>query len=181
MEPDASKMSGNIGGWTIKTDEIQHLWYKLCCYYHAKTELYDRTLTDLRSPYDPTEAYIQGGIERGLSNANARKIRRFVNEMAIGIPEHIKHTSLNTNKYRYSAQDWIDEYNRLMADGEMDVIEKEYEKYENMKNTLSDHRGYRAEILILDDLCGLDKEELKETIKNAEQKVYDLCGCKIKT
>lgn len=164
----------------IMNDELD-LWYKLCVYYHAKTELYDRTLTDLRSPYDPTEAYIQNGIERRLSYANARNIRQFINEMAIGISEHIKSGSLNANKYRYSAQDWIDEYNRLVEQGEMDFIEMEYEKYENMKNTLPEHRGYRAKILILDDLDGLDKEEVKEAIKNAEQKLIDLCGCSIKT
>lgn len=120
MEPDASKMSGNIGGWTIKTDEVQHLWYKLCVYYHAKTELYDRTLTNLRSPYDPTEAYIQGGTERGLSCAHARKLRQFINRAAIelNIPEDIKSTFV----YRPPAQHWIDEYNRLVANGEMDFI-----------------------------------------------------------
>lgn len=111
MEPDASKMSGNIGGWTIKTDEVQHLWYKLCVYYHAKT---------LRSPYDPTEAYIQGGTERGLSCAHARKLRQFINRAAIelNIPEDIKSTFV----YRPPAQHWIDEYNRLVANGEMDFI-----------------------------------------------------------
>ena len=157
------------------------LWYKLCCYYHAKTELYDRTLTDLRSSYDPTEAYIQGGIERGLSWAYARKIRQFINETAIDIPEHIKHFGLNANKHHYSAQDWIDEYNRLVADGEMDVIEMEYEKYESMRNALPEHRGYRAKVLIFDDLCDVDKKELKEVIKSAEQKVIDFCGCNLKT
>ena len=162
-------------------NDKSYLWYKLCVYYHAKTELYDRTLTDLRSPHDPTEAYVNQGKERSLSCANARKIKRFINEMAISIPDHIKLMGLNAGKYRYSAQDWIDEYNRLVADGEMDFIEMEYEKYANMKKTLSEHRGYRAEILILDDLCGLDKEEVKEAIKNAEQKLIDLCGCNIKT
>ena len=109
----------------VMNDESD-LWYKLCVYYHAKTELYDRTLTDLRSPYDPTEAYIQGS-ERSLSWAYARKIRQFINEMAIGISEHIKSSGLNANKHRYSAQDWIDEYNRLVENGEMNfIIEEEY-------------------------------------------------------
>lgn len=145
--------------------EEDNLWYKLCVYYHAKTELYDRMLTDLRSLYDPTEAYIQGSVERSLSYANARKIRRFVDDMAMGIPEHIKHFGLNANKYHYSAQDWIDIYNKLVADGEMDFIEMEYEKYKNIKNAPPEHRGYRAEIFILDDLCDIDKEELKEVMK----------------
>lgn len=108
------------------TDNELDLWYKLCVYYHAKTELYDRTLTDLRSPYDPTEAYIQGGIERRLSCAYARKLRLFVNEMAVklDIPENVKSIGLNANKYHYSSQDWIDIYDRLVENGEMNFIEE---------------------------------------------------------
>lgn len=121
-----TKYLGRFVGITAE----DNLWYKLCVYYHAKTELYDRMLTDLRNIYDPTEAYIQGGVERSLSYTNVRKIRRFVDKMATGIPENIKHTGLNANKYHYSAQDWINEYNRLAANGEMDFIETEYEKYE---------------------------------------------------
>lgn len=121
MESDASKMGVSFGSWSITTNDIQHLWYKLCCYYHAKTELYDRTLTDLRSPYDSTEAYIQGR-ERSLSYANARKVRQIINEVAIDIPEHIKSVGLNANCNYYSAQDWIDEYDRLVENGEMDFI-----------------------------------------------------------
>ena len=112
-------------GKFIGISEEDNLWYKLCVYYHAQTELFDRTLTDLRSPYDSTEAYLQGR-EINLSYANARKTRQFINEVAIklGIPEYIQTKGLNTNKYRYSAQDWIDEYNRLVADGQMDFIIK---------------------------------------------------------
>ena len=40
--------------------------------YNASTELYDRTLTDMRSPYDPTEAFIYGRY-KSLSNANAKR------------------------------------------------------------------------------------------------------------
>ena len=112
-------------GKFVGITEADRLWYKLRVYYHAQTELFDRTLTDLRSPYDPTEAYIQGR-EIGLSYANARKMRQFINGVAVAlnIPEHITSAGLNANKYHYSAQDWIDEYNRLVADGEMDFINK---------------------------------------------------------
>lgn len=60
-------------------------------------------------------------------------------------------------------------------------------KYDNilydLRNPRPKHIGRRADILIIDDLCGddVDKEELKEIIKNAEQKVYDFCGCNLKT
>ena len=124
------------------TEKELDLWYKLCVYYHAETELYDRTLTNLRSPYDPTEAYLQSGIERRLSYAYARKLKHFVNEMAIklDIPEHIKSIGLNANKYHYSSQDWIDIYNRLVENGEMDFIEEEYKKYEEYKKQINNSR-----------------------------------------
>lgn len=56
-------------------------------------------------------------------------------------------------------------------------------KYDNILYDLRkpEHRGYRAKILILDDLCNVDKEELKEAIKNAEQKVIGFCDCNLKT
>lgn len=60
-------------------------------------------------------------------------------------------------------------------------------KYDNilydLRNPRQKHIGRRADILIIDDLCGddIDKEELKEIIKNAKQKVIDFCGCNIKT
>lgn len=100
-------------------------WYKLCVFYHAITEIYDRELTDLRSPYDPTEAFICGQ-ERHLSNAYALSTRRFVYKIAdrLGIPSCRKISDFNY--YRFSAQDWIDEYNRLKENGEMNFI------YENI-------------------------------------------------
>lgn len=37
-----------------------NIYFKFVCFYNAKTELHDRTLTDMRSPHDNTEAYIVG-------------------------------------------------------------------------------------------------------------------------
>lgn len=56
-------------------------------------------------------------------------------------------------------------------------------KYDKILSDLRkpEHRGHRAEFLIVDDLCDVDKEELKKAIKNAEQKVIDFCGCNLKT
>ena len=105
---------------TPATNEEDDLWYKLCVYYHAKTELYDRTLTDLRSPYDPTEAYIEGHI-RKYSDAYAIKVRNFV--FSIRKELGLFNRNLNDfNHYRYSAQRWVDEYNRLADAGEMGFI-----------------------------------------------------------
>lgn len=128
IESNEAKRSTNIDYKTTYLtkfglrDDKPDSWYKLCVYYHAKTELYDRTLTDLRSPYDPTEAYIQGGIERDLSYAYAKKIRQFVSRIVGILPLLIKHSDLKADRYSYSAQDWIDEYNRLAENGEMDFI-----------------------------------------------------------
>lgn len=56
-------------------------------------------------------------------------------------------------------------------------------KYDNILCNLRkpELRGYKAKFLIVDDLCDVDKEELKEAIKNAEQNVIDFCGCNLKT
>lgn len=112
----------------IGTNEEDDLWYKLCVYYHAKTELYDRALTNLRSPFDPTEAYIEGSV-RKYSLAYAAQIRNFV--FGIGKKFGLFNRNLNDfNHYRYSAQRWVDEYNRLTDAGEMDFIDK----FDNIKN-----------------------------------------------
>lgn len=103
-------------------NESDYLWYKLCVYYHAKTELFDRKLTDLRSPYDPTEAYMVGEA-RKISNVYAMKIREFVYKI-ISEAGQFNCRVNDFNYLRLSAQGWIDEYNRLVDAGEMDFINK---------------------------------------------------------
>ena len=81
----------------------------------AKTELYDRTLTKRRTQYDPTEAFIDGYM-RGLAVAFAQYVRSDVAKKycitPIELVEEIgRHKS-------YSAQMWIDEYERLQQGGE---------------------------------------------------------------
>ena len=46
-----------------------------------------------------------------------------------------------------------------------DVLGKYDRILYDLRNTKPEHRGYRAEFLIVDDLCGVDKEELKEILK----------------
>ena len=104
----------------VNMQDKNYIWYKLCCYYHAKTELYDRRLTNLRSPHDPTEAYVTGGI-RSLSNANALNVRKFIFEVAKGFGIINYHVN-DFNYLHYSAQHWIDEYDRLTENGEMEFI-----------------------------------------------------------
>ena len=51
--------------------------------------------------------------------------------------------------------------------GGMDAVEMLW-KYDkvlyDLRNPKPEHRGYRAKILIVDDLCDIDKEELKEML-----------------
>ena len=109
----------------FQMDEKEYIRYKLCCFYHAKTEIYDRWLTDLRSPYDPTEAFIDGGI-RSFSNRYATYIRIQINNIAkyYGLTSFTLRDLIDVRYSHYSAQRWIDEYNRLKEIGEMDFIDE---------------------------------------------------------
>lgn len=62
----------NIEEWNFKKD-YEDIYFLLHCLYNAKTELYDRTLTDMRSRYDPTEAFIDGW-NRSRSNWYSKKL-----------------------------------------------------------------------------------------------------------
>lgn len=109
-------------GYTLfgKVDTLEDFnhkrnWYELLCYYHATTEKYDRTLTDVRSKHDPTEAFIDTPYMRSLSNAFAQRCWNDVMNMArnLNIPSYIVNEDRFGHKYHYSAQHWIDEYERL--------------------------------------------------------------------
>ena len=100
-------------------DEARKHWYELLCYYHATTEQYDRSLTDMRSPLDATEAWINGNpIVQKLSNVFARRCWNNVLNMAreLNIPSYIVNEDRFGNKYHYSAQHWIDEYERIQKE-----------------------------------------------------------------
>ena len=62
----------NIGEWEFENN-YEDIYFLLHCLYNAKTELYDRTLTDMRSRYDPTEAFIEGW-NRSRSNWYSKKL-----------------------------------------------------------------------------------------------------------
>lgn len=47
----------------------------------------------------------------------------------------------------------------------VDVLWKYDKVLYDLRNPKQEHRGYRAKILIVDDLCDIDKEELKEILK----------------
>jgi len=117
----------------------EDIWFKLLCFYHAKTELYDRSLTDLRAKYDPTSAFVEGENRR-WSNSHAISCYRFITKIATDLrirPEIIKSNRFG-NKCKLSAQGWIDTYNYLLENGEMDfmkdIIDNKKESVINMEN-----------------------------------------------
>lgn len=108
-------------------NEIERNVFKLCCYYHAKTELYDRELTDKRSRHDPTEAYLDNGSARSLSNKYALELREQIIDFAekrLNIRRDVfrKMFQEQSNHNHYSAQGWIDLYNHLTENGEMEFL-----------------------------------------------------------
>ena len=90
---------------------------KIYIYYMAKTELYDRTLTIMRSPYDSTEAFITDKFSRRLSNKYAITLSQ---KLHIGRIKKTIHPSL----LHMSAQWYIDVFNNLCENNELDFIEK---------------------------------------------------------
>ena len=48
--------------------------YYFACKYMALTEIFDRKLTDLRSPYDPTEAFVLNPTARTASALYSQSI-----------------------------------------------------------------------------------------------------------
>ena len=86
-------------------------YYFYACEYMAKTELYDRTLTNERSPFDPTSALLSNGRLRGISNEYCLKLRKYFTEICGGTFGFIKE-EISKHDY-YTAQMWINEYYRL--------------------------------------------------------------------
>lgn len=111
----------------IHKSSLENTYYKMRCYYNAKTELYDRTLTDEREHWDNTSAFIHNGYIRKLSNEYAIYLYRFCKRVLSSQEPYQKfdyNMWKSTNNNRYKAQYWIDEYERLKSNGELDFIEK---------------------------------------------------------
>ena len=85
------------------------------CLYNAKTELYDRSLTDMRDKYDPTSAYVHVSYDvRSKSIFYAQMLYRWCQreiEYKTGKPFNLRLWMDCTRRYRnLSAQCWIDLY-----------------------------------------------------------------------
>ena len=112
---------------SVKKSPIEELYYKVRCYYNAQTELYDRTLTDEREPWDNTSAFIYNGYIRKLSNEYAIYLYRFCKRVLSLQNPHQKfdyNMWKSTNNNRYKAQYWMNECERLKSNGDLDFIEK---------------------------------------------------------
>lgn len=115
----------------FESNEENDIYFQFHCLYNAATELYDRKLTDKRSPYDPTEAFVVGE-SRPLSIINAKSV---YHQCVKGI-EHVTHKPFNYQKWRdcvrqyfnVSAQGWIDWVEYLYKDNR---INNEILKYVN--------------------------------------------------
>ena len=77
-----------------------NLQYRLACLYMGMTEKYDRSLTDVRSRYDPTEAFLYCN---DIRNKIMKDYCILWKEIQSEIRRH------NT----FSSQNWIDEYERI--------------------------------------------------------------------
>lgn len=92
---------------SVKKSPIEELYYKVRCYYNAQTELYDRTLTDEREPWDNTSAFIHNGYIRKLSNEYAIYLYGFCKRVLSSQEPHQKfdyNMWKSTNNNRYKAQ-----------------------------------------------------------------------------
>lgn len=88
-----------------------NLPYELACLYMVMTEEYDRFLTDVRSRYDQTKAFLYCNEIRSGSNRYAAFVRnKIVKEYCIMWKEIQSEIRRHNN---FSAQHWVDEYERI--------------------------------------------------------------------
>lgn len=85
--------------------------YSLACLYMGMTEEYDSSLTNKRSKYDPTEAFLYCKEIRSESNRYAAFVRnKIMKDYCIPWKE-IQSEIRRHNTF--SAQHWVDEHERI--------------------------------------------------------------------
>ena len=104
-------------------DKMNDVYYKVCCYWNAKTEIYDSILAD---SYLYDSAYISNPKLRGYSAEYSRQIFLFCQHVLICECDKPFDENLwkHINNNRYTARQWMKEYERLKSNGELDIIEK---------------------------------------------------------
>lgn len=88
-----------------------NLPYRLACLYMGMTEEHDRSLTDIRSSYDPTEAFLRYNDMRSESNMYAIAVKNKIMKEYCVPWEEIQNEIYRHNNC--SAQYWVDEYERI--------------------------------------------------------------------
>ena len=103
----------------------KNVYYKVCCYWNAKTEMYDSILADDYS-YLYDEAYIFNPKLRGYSAKYSRQIFFFFFYVLICECDKPFDEKLwkHINNNGCSSRQWMKEYERLKSNGELDFIEK---------------------------------------------------------
>lgn len=114
---------------TFNNDIFNNIYFKMRCLYNAKTEIYDRALTDMRDRYDPTSTYIDCSYEvRSASNQYAYSLylwcrKKIIQETGQSFDIHKWKESIR-ECWNLSAQGWIDLYEYLVENGEFDEIDE---------------------------------------------------------
>lgn len=108
-----------------------NIYFKMHCLYNAKTEIYDRKLTDERDRYDPTSAYINCSQEvRNVSNHYALSLYRWCKRNIEYETERpfdvLLWRECIRGYYGLSAQGWIDLYECLIKNGEFEEINSRF-------------------------------------------------------
>lgn len=123
-----------MGYWMNVMIEIdrdyENVYFKMHCLYNAKTEIYDRSLTNIRDKYDSTSAYI--GEIRSKSNSYAFRLYSWCKDIIIketGRSFDFNMWKESVSKYmNLSAQGWIDLYEYLVENGEIIKFECLYSR-----------------------------------------------------
>lgn len=84
--------------------ENDDLYRKMVLFYHAKCELYDRTLTDKRDRYDETCAFLKNTEQQKWSNKYALSLR-----------ESIKQWYMDRHQTPFDNKEWTVAQNQLSA------------------------------------------------------------------
>ena len=105
-------------------NKVNDLYYKVCCYWNAKTEKYDSILANGYLYNDA--AYILNPKLRSYSAEYSRQIFLFCQHMLYCKCERPFDMKLwgTINNNRYIARQWIDEYNRMRSNGELEFMKK---------------------------------------------------------
>lgn len=118
----------NIGEWEFEND-YEDIYFLFHCLYNAKTELYDRTLTDMRSRHDPTEAFIDGW-NKSRSNLYSKKLYdKCVKCIELKTKSRFIHRYWKECVWKFqslSAQEWINLYQQLIKENKYDSWIIEY-------------------------------------------------------